>query len=90
MAKRSTRGRTAGKTSVHVTISPDVAARLRAFAGWHGRELGDVVEEGLRLVLKGFSVRQDQQGPRLAAGVGEEPPAAGTEGRGQGQGRGAA
>lgn len=81
MAKRPTRARASGKTSLHVTISPDVAARLRAYAGWHGRELGDVVEEGLRLVLKGFSVRQER-----AAGGGEEPPA----GEGEGQGRGAA
>ena len=55
---------TSTRTSVHVLIDADIAKRLRAFAGFSGREMGDVVTEGLRHVLKGFSVRQEPQSER--------------------------
>jgi hypothetical protein len=61
MARRRTRGRRAGRTSVHVNLDADLVARAKAMAGWQGRPLGELVAEGLRTVLRGFSVRIEPQ-----------------------------
>lgn len=58
MARKRTKPRPAARGSVHVDVGPVVAARLRAFAGFHGRTLADVVAEGIRLATRGFSASQ--------------------------------
>lgn len=63
------------RVSLHVSLSPDVAAKVRAYAGWHGLEISAVVERALRAELKGFGVRQDPPAaaarPEGAGGAGE-------------------
>ena len=61
MARRTRRpgAQAPRKTKINVSLDASLARRLRAFAGYHGRDLGDVVTEGLRTVLKGFSVSQE-------------------------------
>ncbi len=64
MKTKRTPRRTPSKTSVHLSLDGDLAAKLRAFAGHHGREMSDVAGEALRLLLRGFTVRYDPPGPR--------------------------
>lgn len=70
--KRAPR-RPAPRASVHVTMPADLVARLRAFSGYHGRDMGDVVADGVRHVLRGFSARQDPA-PTARPTTGEGPP----------------
>jgi hypothetical protein len=58
------------RASVHVSLDAALASRLRAFAGFHGRAVSDVVAEGVRHAIRGFSARQD---PRPAAAELETP-----------------
>lgn len=70
MPPRRSKQRPAGRASVHVTIAAEVAARLRAYAGWHSQDMGAVVEDALRAKLKGFGVRIDAPAPAEPAGEG--------------------
>jgi hypothetical protein len=58
---------TSKRASVHLTIDRDLAAKLRAFAGFHGRDISDVVADGVRLTLRGFRIHQEA--PRANAGL---------------------
>ena len=44
----------AKRVKVTVWLDEMTARRLRAFAGWSGRELGDIVGQGVRAVLADF------------------------------------
>lgn len=59
MTSKRGKAQKAGRVSVHLALPADVATRLRAFAGFHGRSYADVAAEGIRLVTRGFSARQD-------------------------------
>lgn len=59
------------RVSLHVSLSPDVAAKVRAYAGWFGLEISAVVERALRADLKGFGIRQDAARPDAVGGAGE-------------------
>jgi hypothetical protein len=65
MARKRARRRMVTKTSVHLSLPADVASRLRSYAAYHGREMSEVVAEGVRLATRGFTVRQEPQGPRI-------------------------
>jgi hypothetical protein len=67
---------TSKRASVHLTIDKDLAAKLRAFAGFHGRDISDVVAEAVRGQLRGFSIHPGA-GPR---GVVSPPDAVGGAG----------
>jgi hypothetical protein len=47
---------------LNVTLDAALARRLRAYAGFHGRDLSAVVGEAVRTVLKGFKVSQEVAG----------------------------
>jgi hypothetical protein len=55
------------RVSVHLTLDPDLAARLRAFAGYYRRDISDVVADAVRLTLRGFRIHQEA--PRANAGL---------------------
>jgi hypothetical protein len=70
MGRKSTKRHSAKKTTIHVSLEPQFAARLCAFAGYHRRPVSDVLAEGAKIVMRGFSARQDLQ---IAAGLPDQP-----------------
>lgn len=65
MATKRSKGREGRRESVHLVLDAELARRVRAYAGYHGRTLSEVAAEGLRHVVRGFSARQE---PAPAAG----------------------
>ena len=67
MGRKATHRQVRRRTSLHVTLDEDLGARLRAFSGYHGRDVSDVVAEGVKAVLRGFRVSQERPGGSPAA-----------------------
>lgn len=59
MARKRTKRRKSGRESLHVTLDAELAARVRAKAGFDGRDVSDLVADGCRIVTKGFRVSQE-------------------------------
>ena len=58
MRKKRTKERATATADVHAVMPADVLAKLKAFAAFHGRTQGDVLAEGARIVMRGFSIHQ--------------------------------
>ena len=71
-----------GKTrKITATVQPEFAHRLRLYALHVGRDLGDVIQEGVMPLLSGFTVSM-RQTDQAAAADGPPAPAPGDDGRG--------